>query len=617
MPIGAELQASGGVHFRVWAPRRTSVEVVINPGRGPGQAGTPLAAEDNGYFSVTVPRVSDAARYAFRLDGSQKLYPDPASRCQPDGPHGPSQVVDPAKFAWTDQDWAGLEAAGQIQYELHVGTFTPEGTWAAAARELPLLAELGITTIEMMPVADFPGRFGWGYDGVNHFAPYHCYGTPDDLRMFVNEAHRLGLAVILDVVYNHYGPDGNYLPEYSEDYLSRRHSSEWGETPNFDGPNSGPVREYVLANAGYWLDEFHFDGLRLDATQQIFDDSAVNIMAQIGELVQQRARPAYAVAENEPQDVKLIRDRREGGYGLTALWNDDWHHAAHVALTGHAEAYYSGYLGSAQEFISAARHGFLFQGEYYAWQRQRRGTISRGFARHRFVTFLDNHDQVANSAWGKRCHELTSPGRYRALTALLLLAPQTPLLFQGQEYGASQPFLFFADFEGELGKAVTKGRFEFLSQFPSLAEPEMRSRLADPVSLETFARCRLRPQDRRRGGPTWALHRDLIKLRRTDGVFGGAAEVEGAVVSSDAFLLRLFGANGNDRLLLVNLGGDINVVRGAEPLLAAPPGFDWQMLWSSEEPEYGGGGTPPVRTTRWCLPAQSALVFRLAEQHAR
>ena len=615
LPIGAELQPSGGAHFRVWAPRRQRVAVVINPDRDSSGAGIPLAAEPDGYFSLSVPEARRGDRYAFRLDGSEKLFPDPASRFQPDGPHGSSQIVDPGLFEWTDGDWSGLEAEGQIIYELHVGTFTPKGTWAAAARELPVLAELGITTIEMMPVADFPGRFGWGYDGVDLFAPSHLYGGPDDLRRFVDAAHRAGLAVILDVVYNHFGPDGNYLPEFSADYRSQKHSSDWGETPNFDGPNNGPVREFVVANAGYWIDEYHFDGLRLDATQQIFDESPRHILADLTAHVHRRARlPVFVVAENEVQDVRLLQDRREGGYGITALWNDDFHHAAKVALTGRAEAYYSGYAGSPQEFVSAARHGFLYQGEWYAWQRQRRGTSSRGIERHRLVTFLDNHDQVANSAWGQRCHEAGSPGCHRALTALLLLAPQTPLLFQGQEYGAPQPFLFFADLPGDLGAAVRQGREGFLSQFPSLATPEVRSRLADPGSYETFGRCRLQPEDRRRGGPIWSLHRDLIRLRREDRVFSSGPAVDGAVLGDESFLLRLTAPDGDERLLVINLGSDTRLIDHGEPLLAPPAGLCWALSWSSEDPAYGGAGTPPVRESRWCLPARSALVFRLEQE---
>src|SRR5207302_8022588 len=306
------------------------------------------------------------------------------------------------------------------------------GTLAAAQQHLPALAELGVTLVEVMPLADFPGRFGWGYDGVDLFAPTRLYGTPDDLRRFVDAAHAAGLGVILDVVYNHFGPDGNYLREFSDDYFTDRHDNEWGEAINYDGDNAGPVREFMAANAGYWIEEFHFDGLRLDATQQIFDRSNEHILAVIARRVRQAAggRRTLLVAENEPQEVKLVRPPERGGYGLDMLWNDDYHHSALVVLSGHNEAYYGDYLGTPQEFVSAAKWGYLYQGQRYRWQKKRRGTPTFDLEPDRFVTFTQNHDQVANSGRGLRCAELTGPGRYRALTALLLLGPGTPMLFQ-------------------------------------------------------------------------------------------------------------------------------------------------------------------------------------------
>ena len=370
LPIGAELIPTGGVHFRVWAPERNRVEVVGQGQGGPEAAGR-LEREADGYFSGSIENVGEGFRYRFRLDDTAGLYPDPASRFQPEGPHGPSQVVDPERFSWTDGEWQGIALRGQIVYELHVGTFTPEGTWRAAARELKELADLGITVIEMMPIADFTGRFGWGYDGVDLFAPTRLYGGPGDLRHFVNEAHRLGVAVILDVVYNHLGPDGNYLRQFAVDYFTDRYVTDWGEAINYDGPNSGPVREFFTANAGYWIAEYHFDGLRLDATQQIYDQSADHILKSIAQAVRQAApeRKTIVVAENEPQETRLARTAEQGGFGIDALWNDDFHHSARVALTGHKEAYYIDYLGTPQEFISAVKYGYLYQGQYYTWQR--------------------------------------------------------------------------------------------------------------------------------------------------------------------------------------------------------------------------------------------------------
>src|SRR5262245_24951447 len=419
LPIGAEYIGNGQTDVRVWAPAARDVTVVVQSG-----ASTPLQAESGGYFSGVID-AAPGARYSFRLDGSNQLLPDPASRFQPDGPHGVSEVIDPRAFIWTDSEWAGARRDGQVVYELHAGTFTREGTWTAAERELNELARIGITTIEVMPVADFEGRFGWGYDGVDLFAPSHLYGRPDDFRRFVDAAHAAGIAVILDVVYNHLGPVGNYLRFFSPAYFTTRYANEWGDAINFDGPDAAPVREFFETNARYWIDEFHLDGLRLDATQQIFDESGEHILAVIGRAAREAAgaRRIVLVAENEPQDTRLVRPIGEGGHGLDALWNDDFHHSAMVALTGHREAYYSDTRGEPQEFISAAKYGYLFQGQHYHWQCQPRGRPSWGLPPSAFVAFLQNHDQVANSAHGLRGHELASPGRWRAITALVLLIP--------------------------------------------------------------------------------------------------------------------------------------------------------------------------------------------------
>ena len=328
LPFGAELRSDGGVSFRVWAPRRSKVEAII--GNSDNESNQKkltidLRPEENGYFSGYVAEATDGMTYRYRLDGDSYFCPDPASRFQPQGPHGPSEIVDPAKFQWTDQSWGGVSSEGNVLYEMHIGTFTPNGTWEAASRELKELVDVGITVIEVMPIADFPGRFGWGYDGVNLFAPTRLYGRPDDFRHFVNRAHEAGLGVILDVVYNHLGPDGNYLAQFSEDYFTNRYHTEWGAAINFDGPNCIPVREYFLANAAYWIHEFHLDGLRLDATQQIYDSSPDHILAAITRRVRKVASPrsVLIVGENEPQKVKLVLPEERGGYGIDTLWNDD------------------------------------------------------------------------------------------------------------------------------------------------------------------------------------------------------------------------------------------------------------------------------------------------------
>ncbi|MCI0702734.1 MAG: malto-oligosyltrehalose trehalohydrolase [Planctomycetia bacterium] len=612
LPVGAEVQA-GGTHFRVWASRHQRVEVELE------SEGTPvrveLDSEPGGYFSKLVPGVEAGDLYRFRL-GEESAYPDPASRFQPNGPHGPSQVVDPSAFAWTDSDWKGVSLPGQVIYELHIGTFTREGTWSAAARELPELARAGITVIEVMPIADFAGRFGWGYDGVNLFAPTRLYGTPDDFRRFVDTAHANGLGVILDVVYNHLGPDGNYLPQFGP-YLSDRHKNEWGDNINFDGPDAGPVREYFATNAGYWIDEFHLDGLRLDATHAIVDDSPEHILVEVGRQAKKsaRGRATMVVNENESQHAKMVRPVERGGYGLDGLWNDDFHHSAMVALTGRNEAYYSDHLGTPQEFVSVAKYGYLFQGQRYAWQENRRGTPAFDLSPWRFVTFIQNHDQVANSGRGLRCQQLTSPGRYRAMTAVLLLFPGTPMLFMGQEFASSAPFFYFADHNPELAKLVRAGRAEFMTQFRTLDRPDLAAWLPDPGDPATFEQCKLDFAERQRNSCEYRLHKDLLHLRREDPAFRPRDErsVDGAVLGPEAFVIRYFEGTPDgtkDRLLLVNFGRDLYLDRAPEPLLAPPEGHGWEVLWSSESLDYGGDGTPPPEAVDgWRVMGDAAVVL--------
>jgi maltooligosyltrehalose trehalohydrolase len=610
-PIGAEL-VEAGVSFRVWAPKRSKVSVVV---QGGGEH--PLAREADGYFSGVAAGAERGTLYRFRLDRDETLYPDPASRFQPEGPHGPSEVVDPA-YAWRDEGWRGASLKGQVIYEMHVGTFTREGTYAAALEKLPLLKDVGITLIEMMPVNEFPGRFGWGYDGVDLFAPTRLYGRPDDLRRFIDGAHALGLGVILDVVYNHLGPDGNYLACFSDDYFTDRYENEWGEAINFDGRNAQGTRDFFIGNAAYWIDEFHFDGLRLDATQSIIDASEEHVITAIVRAARAaaRGRGIVIVGENEPQQAKLVRPRESGGHGLDALWNDDLHHSAMVALTGRNEAYYEDHDGSPQEFISAAKHGYLFQGQFYAHQGKRRGAPALDITPAAFVSFVQNHDQIANSGRGLRLQQLTSPGRARAVTALILLMPSTPMLFQGQEFWASTPFLYFADHKPELAMLVRDGRHEFVSQFPSVASPDMRRLLHAPEDWNTFAACKLDWSEFERNAHAVALHRDLLRLRREDTVFAQQRQgaVDGSVLGSEAFVLRYFGRD-DDRLLLVNLGRDLERRSIPDPLLAPPEGRGWRLLWSSEHPDYGGSGTPPIETKeRWRIPGHAAVVMTSAAQ---
>lgn len=622
-PIGAELIGANETHFRVWAPKATRVDIVLEACAEKNAHRTfhPLQREDGGYFSGSAEARADDC-YRFRVDNAEHFHPDPASRFQPDGPHGSSCVVDPTKFHWTDSNWPGLKMKGQIIYEMHVSTFTREGTWRAAAEQLPELARIGITVIEMMPIADFPGNFGWGYDGVDLFAPSHLYGAPNDLRSFINHAHSLGLGVILDVVYNHFGPDGNYVRVFSDHYFTDQYENDWGESINFDGPNSGPVRELFITNGRYWIEEFHFDGFRFDATQDVHDNSEEYIIGAIGRAARAAAgkRSLILIAENEPQEAKMVRPRGEGGDDLDGLWNDDFHHSAFVALTGRNEAYYTDYLGMPQELVSAAKYGYLYQGQPYSWQESQRGTPTYGIPPEAFVGFIENHDQIANNPRGERLRFQTSPGRYRAIAALLLLGPWTPLLFQGQEFGACSPFMFFTDVgDASMREAIRKGRFEFLSQFPSLANEETQRNLPSPSDPEVFTRCKLDFSERKTNHELYGLYVDLLKLRREDARFceqilGG---VDGAVLGPEAFVLRYFAPQNHDRLLVVNLGKRTILEPAPEPLLAPTLGFEWETLWTSESPGYGGPGATPIATQdQWLLPAEAAVVLKLVREKA-
>src|SRR5438034_5939733 len=550
-PIGVEVIDKDQTHFRLWAPKARELDLVVEYGSNSKRTFHSLTPEADGYFSGTA-NAAAGSRYRFRINGGEDLYPDPASRFQPDGPHGPSCVADPGTFEWSDSQWRGITMKGQITYEMHIGTFTKRGTWRAAAEQLPELARIGITVIEMMPVAEFPGKFGWGYDGVDLFAPSHLYGTPNDLRTFVDRAHSLGLAVILDVVYNHFGPDGNYLGVFSDDYLVREKENEWGDAINFDGTNSGPVREFFVTNGRYWIEEFQFDGFRFDAIHAIRDQADEYIIGAVGHAAREAAgsRSILLIAENDLQEAKMARPLNEGGDDLDGMWNDDFHHSAVVALTSRNEAYFGDYLGAPQEFISAAKYGFLYQGQALSWRKALRGTSTLGIAPEVFVCFIENHDQIANTGPGQRLRSQTSPGRYRAMAALLLLGPWTPLLFQGEEFGASSPFLFFADVgDASVRDATRKGRAQWLAPFLSLIEEEALRSLPAPDDPQVFARCKLDFSEREKNRQVYNLHIDLLKLRREDSCFRqqSSGGIDGAVLGPASFVLRYFSKENHQR----------------------------------------------------------------------
>ena len=517
MPFGAELQPDGATRFRLWAPAARQVELWLDE----SPRGYSMTLGSDGWASLVTPEAPAGARYRFKIDG-QVLVPDPASRFQPDDVHGASEVIDPRAYAWRDGGWNGVPAERLVFYELHVGTFTPAGTFAGVAEKLDHLVELGVSAIELMPVADFPGRWGWGYDGVLPFAPDSRYGRPEALKDLVAACHSRGLAVFLDVVYNHFGPEGNYLRHYAPAFFNPHHRTPWGDAINFDGPGSEVVRAFVIHNALYWLEEYHLDGLRLDAVHAIADTSASHVLIDLARAVIEgpgRDRLVHLVLENDRNEARYLGSSSAGGRPLyQAQWNDDLHHALHVACTAERSGYYQDYEPPLPHLRRCLAEGFAYQGDYSRFQERLRGEPSAHLPPTAFVGFLQNHDQVGNRAFGERITALASAEAVRAATAVLLLAPSLPLIFMGQEWAASEPFLFFSDLGPDLGPRVSEGRRQEFSRFAEFADPETRSRMPDPQAVQTKERSAL---DWSWTGNTvhqeWvAFHRSLLHLRHRE-----------------------------------------------------------------------------------------------------
>ena len=509
---GARASSDGFVHWRVWAPRARRVDLILIDGTG--RRVCPMEAEAQGFFRVTKAQVPEGQRYAFQLDGGPER-PDPCSLSQPDGVHGPSAVVRPAQFSWTDAGWKGVAREDLVFYELHVGTFTPEGTFEAIIPRLPALRELGITAVEFMPVGQFPGTRNWGYDGVQPYAAQNSYGGPHGLQRLVNACHAAGLAVFLDVIYNHFGPEGNYLGEFGP-YFTDRYKTPWGQAVNYDGPGSDPVRDFVLDNACMWLEEFHFDGLRLDAVHAIFDLGARHILRAIKEAAEAVARRTgrvnHIIAESDLNDPRLLWSPERGGYGLDAQWSDDFHHAVHAFLAGERRGYYVDY-GEARHLADVLEQPFLYAWNYSPFRERKHGAPPVGLSGDRFVVCLQNHDQVGNRARGERLNVLLgSPARQRLAASLLLFAPYLPLLFMGEEYGEQRPFPFFCSFgDPQLVQAVREGRRR---EFAGFVEAE---EVPDPDAPETFVAARLnwsRPEGSFQAGLR-RLYSDLLAARRS------------------------------------------------------------------------------------------------------
>lgn len=555
LDLGANV-VEGGVQFRVWAPNARLVEVVLE-GQAGAQRRQALTPGDDGYHDGLVVGARAGDRYRYSLDDGPP-FPDPCSRSQPDGPHGASEIVDPGVFHWRDHGWPGLSANGLAIYELHIGTFTPAGTFDAAIARLADLKALGVTAIEIMPVAEFPGSRGWGYDGVDLYAPYSGYGGPEGMRRLVDAAHGVGLGVILDVVYNHFGPDGNYLRVYAADYFTGRHHTPWGDAVNYDGPNSEQVRHFVLQNVRHWLHEYHLDGFRLDATHAIVDTSARHLLAEIADIVHTLpGRRAVAFAEDHRNLVEEIRPAQQGGLGLDGVWADDFHHALRTHLIDQREGYFANYTGSLEDVATAIEQGFLFQGQRRPASGEIRGTKVTDEPASAFVFCSENHDQVGNRAHGERLAHLIDRERYLVASAVLLFSPETVMLFQGQEFAASAPFLYFTDHNSELGLLVTAGRRKEFAGFSAFADPARREQIPDPQADSTFRRSVLDWREREQHSEVLNLYQTLLALRHDDPVlrFQDRQRTRARAITPDVLAVRRWHGEG-ERLLLANFGDE-------------------------------------------------------------
>jgi maltooligosyltrehalose trehalohydrolase len=603
----------GGVRFGVWAPKAGRIDVQVESEAGPTLHR--LERDGDGVHTAVVPGVGAGTRYKYRVDEGH-AFPDMRSRFQPDGVHGPSEVIDPSTFPWTDGDWPGMTIDQLVVYELHVGTYTPEGTFAALQEELAEIKRLGVTAIEIMPVADFPGRWNWGYDGVAWYAPSRAYGRPDDLRRLVDAAHRVGLGVILDVVYNHFGPDGNYARVYSDEFFTGRHMTPWGEAINYDGPGSRFVRDYVIENAIHWIREYHIDGLRLDASDTIVDQSTPHILQELQERARATAgRPIVIIAEEARNSVRTIRPAHKGGYGIDAVWADDFHHELRVYLSNARENYFAHYEGGVAGMATAINEGFLYQGQPSIASGKPRGSKVTDEPASAFVFCIQNHDQVGNRPFGERLHHDINAGRYAVASALLLLAPETPMLFMGQEFSASTPFLYFTDHNEELGRLVTEGRRQEFGGFRAFHDERVRRLIPDPQAEATFQASKLDLADRKRNAGLYELYRELLALRLQDPVLIRRDRTTSRAIPVGIHALVLHRWAGDEhRLLVANFGSATRIsladLSGFDHLLGA----SWTPLLSTDEARFGGTGRQATVNAAdgdlmIAVPARTAVLF--------
>lgn len=516
MPFGAELRDDGSVRFRLWAPKAKGVHLSLE---NRSNLCLPLLPANNGWFELITRDATAGTLYYFRIDNGISI-PDSASRFQPADVQGPSEVIDPRAFEWRDEGWFGRPWEEAVIYELHIGTFSAEGTFRAAEQKLDYLCDLGVTAVELMPVADFRGRRNWGYDGVLPYAPDSSYGRPEDLKHLVQAAHAKGMMIFLDVVYNHFGPEGNYLHMYSPQFFTKQHRTPWGDAINFDGEDSRMVRGFFLHNALYWLEEYHFDGLRLDAVHAIFDDSNPDILTELAQQARQKfeeKRLVHLILENGNNAAHYLARQRQNRLQLyDGQWNDDIHHAAHVLITGESDGYYADYVKQpVQQLCRCLAQGFAYQGEYSAYHGANRGEPTAGLPPSAFVSFLQNHDQIGNRAFGERIHQLASRQALKAAMEILLLAPSPPMLFMGEEFAADSPFLYFCDFSGELASTVTNGRRNEFSKFAKFDSSSALELIPDPNAKDTFLQSKLDWQSlREEGHAEWLeLYRTLLSIR--------------------------------------------------------------------------------------------------------
>ncbi len=585
----------GGVRFRIWAPTTSRAEVVIY--HDDGEVASLLAPESGGYHSGVVPTASAGARYRLRLDGT--LYPDPASRCQPEGVHGPSEVVDPDAFRWSDASWKGITLDALSIYELHIGTFTERGTFDSAIERLADIAALGVTAIEVMPIGSFSGARNWGYDGVALYAPAAPYGGPEGFRRFVDAAHARGLGVILDVVYNHFGPEGNYLPAITGGrFFTDRHKTPWGDAINYDGPDSDAVREFVLQNALHWAHEFHVDGLRLDATHAIIDESPVHLLQELATQLHGLDRPRLLIAEDERNERRVVLPTEAGGYGLNAVWADDFHHQVRRLTAGDSEGYFRSYTGSIADVVTTLEKGWFYEGQWAEHHEAERGTPAAGLPPGAFVHCIQNHDQVGNRALGDRITEGVPLPVYRALTAMLLVSPYTPMLWMGQEWAAGSPFQFFTDHPEELGRLVTEGRREEFKHFSAFADESTRARIPDPQAERTFTDSKLRWHERERAPHRGILelHRELLRMRREEPALRNPARAGFAVAAlGDRTLAIRRSADSAEALIaVIHFGEALELDLGAATVTQPAPATRWAPAVWTEDERFGGAGRGDV-----------------------